>query len=242
MARTSTKPRRTSAYNLAGAFELFGKSYEIIKRNFEVFMILFSIGALLALWESLARYVDEAEQGRDWSNLLRNAVLGPDVDSGVLAAGGFMAVVMVLYLISYLLLQIAVLRSAQGHKLQLGALWRELTANWLWLKLIGAFIFVGVALLIGFLLLIIPGLILLWRLFFVPYVLIDQKTSIDEAFKRSWDMTRGYAWPVYSVILVGLLFSLFNVLPLIGGIIAFILGSIYMLAPALRYEEFKKLS
>lgn len=242
MARTSTKARRTSAYNLSGAFELFGKSYEIIKRNFEVFMVLFSVGALLALWDSLGRYVDEKEQGRDWGNLFQNSVFGPDVNSGVLAAGGFMFLVTVVYLILYMLLIIAVVRSAQGHRLKFSSLWQEFTGNWLWLKLIGAFIALGISLVIGFVLLIIPGVILLWRLFMVPYVLVDQKVSIGDAFKRSWDMTRGYAWPIYSIILVAILLSLPNIIPLIGGIIAFILSAVYSVAPALRYEELKKLN
>ena len=101
---------------------------------------------------------------------------------------------------------------------------------------------VALALIAGFIALIIPGVILIWRLFFVPFVLIDQKTTIEGAFRRSWRMTRGYAWPIYSVILVTVLLSITNVLPIFGPLIAFILTSIYLVAPALRYTELKKLS
>lgn len=226
--------------SLPGAFELFSKSYEIIKKNFEVFMILFSVGGLVALWETLARVQDEEEQGRDWNNILANGVFGPDVNTGVYAAGGFMALVFFLYLITYLMLTVATLRAAQGNKLSLRQVWEEFTGSWLWLKLPTAIILMGLAIGVGLILLIIPGVILIWRLFFVPYVLIDQKTSISEAFARSWEMTRGYAWPVYSVILVTLLLSLANIMPVVGSLAAFILTSIYMVAPALRYQEIKQ--
>lgn len=227
--------------HLVGAFELFGQSYQIIKRNFEVFILLFSVGALLAMWETLGRYVQD-EPSRDWKVFLINRGFGSNVDTGVFAAGGFMLFISILYALAYLLLTIAVLRAAQGQKITIGGLWRELVDRWLWLKLIGAFVLVALALIAGFIALIIPGVILIWRLFFVPFVLIDQKTTIEGAFRRSWRMTRGYAWPIYSVILVTILLSITNVLPIFGPLIAFVLGAIYTVAPALRYQELKKLS
>ncbi|MBA3757777.1 hypothetical protein H0X09_02855 [Candidatus Saccharibacteria bacterium] len=225
---------------LAGAFELLPKSYELIKKNFEVFMVLFAIGGLMALWETFARFDDEKEQGRGWDNLLANGVFGPDVSSGIFAVGGIMLIVLVLYVVSYLLLVIASLRTAQGKKPTIKSLWGELTHAWLWLKMIGGFISLVIAVVIGLIMLIVPGVVLVWRLFFVPYVLVDQKTSIKKAFKRSWDMTSGQAWPVYSVILVSILLSLASVLPIVGAIAAFLLSSAYAVAPALRYQEIKK--
>ncbi|MEX0881822.1 MAG: hypothetical protein WEC17_02510 [Candidatus Saccharimonadales bacterium] len=235
------RPRRGSPLHLAGAFELFGQSYQIIKRNSEVFIVLFSVGVLLAMWETLGRYVED-EPARDWKAFLINRGFGSNVDTGVFAAGGFMFFISILYALAYLLLTIAVLRASQGQKITLSGLWRELVDRWLWLKLIGAFILVALALIAGFIALIIPGVILIWRLFFVPFVLIDQKTTIEGAFRRSWRMTRGFAWPIYSVIFVAVLLSITNVLPIFGPLIAFVLGAIYTVAPALRYQELKKIS
>lgn len=227
--------------HLSGAFELFGQSYQIIRRNFEIFMVLFAIGGLLALWETLGRYVED-EEPRGWRDYIVNRGFGGNFDTEVFAAGGFLFIIGVLAGLFYLLLYVATLRAAQGHKISFGGVWREFVANWLWLKLIATFVLLGLAIIVGFILLIIPGVILLWRLFFVPYVLIDQKTSIEEAFRRSWRMTKGFAWAVYSVILVALLLSLANILPILGPLIAFVLTSIYMVAPALRYQELKKLT
>jgi hypothetical protein len=235
------RPRRGSPLHLSGAFKLFGQSYQIIKRNLDVFLVLFSVGALLALWETLGRYVED-EPARDWKAFILNRSFGGNVDTGVFAAGGFMFVMSILYVIAYLLLTTAVLRAAQGQKISLGGVWREFVDRWLWLKLIAAFILFAAAIVIGLILLIIPGVILIWRLFLVPFVLIDQKTTIEEAFRRSWRMTRGYAGAIYGVILVALLLSLTSIFPILGPLIAFVLTSIYTVAPALRYQELKKLS
>lgn len=239
------RPRRGSPLHLSGAFELFGQSYQIIKRNLDVFLLLFSIGALLALWETLGRYVD-GEPERDWKSFVFN--LGVPSNTGVFASDGFMFIMSILYVLTQLLLAIGVLRAAQGQKITIGGLWRELVDSWLWLKLIAIFILAAIFILIaatsllGFVLLIIPGIILIWRLFFVLYVLIDQKTSVEEAFRRSWRMTRNFAWPIYSVILVSILLATTDVVPILGALSAFVLTSMYSAAPALRYQEIKSLS
>ena len=163
-------------------------------------------------------------------------------DSALFSSGGFIFIVSILAVLAYLLITIAVLRAAQGQKISLVGLWKELIDRWLWLKLIAALLLVGLYVLAGFILLIIPGVILIWRLFFVQLILIDQKVGIKEAVKRSWNMTRGFGWPIYSVILVSILLSLTTIVWIFGPIISFILVSIYTVAPALRYQELKKLS
>lgn len=238
---TKPRPRKNSALALTGAFDLFSKSYQLIKKNFEVFMVLFSVGAVVALWETLGRYVED-EQPKDAKSYIVNRLFSSNVDTGVFAAGGVMFVVSIAYVLTYLLLTIAVLRVAQGHKLTLGSLWRELTGNWLWLKILGSFVAVAVALVAGLILLIVPGVILLWRLFFVPFIIIDQKVSIEEAFRKSWRMTRNYPWAIYSIVLVTLLFAMGNVIHIFGPLVAYFLGAVYMVAPAIRYVELKNLT
>ena len=55
---------------------------------------------------------------------------------------------------------------------------------------------------IGFLLLIVPGLILLtfWSML-VPVIVIEG-TSAGDSFKRSFDVVRGHGWPVFGLILI----------------------------------------
>jgi hypothetical protein len=73
------------------------------------------------------------------------------------------------------------------------------------LPLIGFGILFGLGVGIGFILLIVPGLILLtfWSVG-APAIVVERASAID-AFGRSWRLVRGDAWSVFATILVMLL-------------------------------------
>jgi hypothetical protein len=73
------------------------------------------------------------------------------------------------------------------------------------LPLIGFGILFGIGVTIGFLFLIVPGLILItfWSVG-APAIVAEGIGPID-AFKRSWQLVRGDAWSVFGVLLVVLL-------------------------------------
>jgi hypothetical protein len=56
----------------------------------------------------------------------------------------------------------------------------------------------------GFILLIVPGIIFICKLSFVPYLLIDRKMGPVEAIKTSWSMTRGHAMEIFLIGLLGI--------------------------------------
>lgn len=64
----------------------------------------------------------------------------------------------------------------------------------------------GVAIVMGLVLLIVPGIIMLLRLWFVGFVLVDERTGPIDAIQRSWDITRGHTMDllVFFLVLVGL--------------------------------------
>lgn len=70
------------------------------------------------------------------------------------------------------------------------------------LPLIGFGILAGIGIAIGFILIVIPGLILLtfWSVG-APAIVVEGVGPI-EAFKRSWDLVRGEAWSVFGVLLL----------------------------------------
>ena len=70
------------------------------------------------------------------------------------------------------------------------------------LPLIGFGILAGIGIAIGFVLIIIPGLILLtfWSVG-APAIVVEGAGPID-AFGRSWRLVRGEAWPVFGVLLL----------------------------------------
>src|SRR5215467_973448 len=80
------------------------------------------------------------------------------------------------------------------------------------LPVIGAAILAGIGITIGFILLIVPGLILLtfWSLI-VPFIVVGGSKAL-ESFGNSWRTVRGYAWRVFGTyVLVWLILIAFGI-------------------------------
>jgi hypothetical protein len=67
---------------------------------------------------------------------------------------------------------------------------------------IGAVIVAFVAVTMGLVLFIVPGIIFLIRLWFVAFVIVDEAVGPLEALQRSWDITRGYALDLFLLFIV----------------------------------------
>jgi phage shock protein PspC (stress-responsive transcriptional regulator) len=80
-------------------------------------------------------------------------------------------------------------------------------------------ILAGLAIVIGLVLLIVPGLYLLtiWSLI-VPAIVLENK-GIGEAFGRSRELVRGYAWTVFGVVV-----GVFVLLVLAGIVLSLVLS------------------
>src|SRR6185436_11176005 len=87
-------------------------------------------------------------------------------------------------------------------------------------RLIGLGIIVGLMLLGGFLLFIIPGLIVLRRYYLSPYYLVDKDLTIGEAMKQSAADSKKYSQYIWSVIGVSVLLSFTGIIPLIGVLLS----------------------
>jgi len=73
-------------------------------------------------------------------------------------------------------------------------------------KYIGASIIVFFAVLMGLILLLVPGIVILIRLWFLGFVIVDKKAGPLEAIQQSWDITRGHTMDLLLlfIALVGL--------------------------------------
>ena len=96
-------------------------------------------------------------------------------------------------------------------------------------------ILLGLIIGVGFLLLIIPGIILGIRLYYTPFVLMEQRLGAVDALKASWEMTRGHGGQIFLMYLLAIPIA-------IGGMIAMIIGIIpaslwIMLAFAVFYTQ-----
>jgi hypothetical protein len=73
--------------------------------------------------------------------------------------------------------------------------------------LIGAGILAGLGIALGFVLLIVPGLILLtWWCLISPVIVLEGK-RIGESFSRSRALVRGHGWTVFGVVIISVLVS-----------------------------------
>jgi uncharacterized membrane protein len=73
-------------------------------------------------------------------------------------------------------------------------------------KYLGACIIVSFAVMMGLLLLIVPGIVFLIRLWFLGFVIVDSKAGPLEAIQQSWDISRGHTKSLlgFFFILIGL--------------------------------------
>jgi uncharacterized membrane protein len=71
---------------------------------------------------------------------------------------------------------------------------------------------------IGFVLLIVPGIIFACKLAFVPYLVTDQKMDAVEAIKKSWEMTRGFSWTIFGMGVMSFFIALAGLICLVVGI------------------------
>jgi len=108
------------------------------------------------------------------------------------------------------------LKAARGDKLEIRDMLEAFQNYW---NAVLAALLVAAIVIIGFILLIVPGIIFACKLSFTPYLVVDRKMAVIEAVKGSWSMTSGHAWKVF---LIGLL-----AVPIcIAGLICFGVGII----------------
>jgi hypothetical protein len=88
----------------------------------------------------------------------------------------------------------------------MGELFRSVTP--VLLPLLGLAIIAGIGIAIGFVLLIIPGLILLTIWAVAAPVMVIEQPGVFAALGRSRDLVRGYGWPVFGTIVLAALIDL----------------------------------
>ena len=110
------------------------------------------------------------------------------------------------------------LRAIRNEKFEISEMFNGFKKNYTNIILANLLTFAIVGL--GFVLLIVPGIILACRLVFVSYLVMDKNMEPVAAVEKSWEMTRGHGWQIFGM---GLL-----VIPIvIGGLICFIVGIVF---------------
>jgi uncharacterized membrane protein len=72
---------------------------------------------------------------------------------------------------------------------------------------------------IGFILLIVPGIIVLCRLAFVPFLIMDKDQEPMQAVENSWQLTRGHGWKIFFMGIISFFIIIAGFIALFVGLI-----------------------
>lgn len=95
-----------------------------------------------------------------------------------------------------------ILRGIRNEELEFGELFIGFKKNYI--NIVLAHLITVAVIIIGFIFLIIPGVILACRLVFVSYLVMDKNMDPIAAIEKSWAMTRGHGWRVLEMALMAI--------------------------------------
>ena len=109
------------------------------------------------------------------------------------------------------------LRAVRGEQPRVDDLFVPFQRNWISAVLAG--LLFELVIIVGFILLIIPGIFLAVRLSFVPFLVVDEGLGPVQALTESFARTSGYGWTILGAFLLG-------IVVVIVGLILLLVGSI----------------
>ena len=133
----------------------------------------------------------------------------------------------------------AFLKAARRDKLEINDMFEASKNYW---NAVLANLLVGVIVVIGLFLLIVPGIIFYCKLIFTRYLVVDRKMGVIEAIKESWNMTKGHTGEVFLIALIAILLYIAGLICFVVGIIVAIMwvklafASLYYSVSASRQE------
>jgi len=229
------KNNRNDAELPISSFALVDPSYAAFMKNFKSFAILLAFPLLLNLMGS------DPKGG---------PVNGPFLDRPLESAQDILIFLGILVIVGLVFLFVSLrigimltkleLEAAKGKVVSVSELW-ESTKERFW-PFVGLCVVLGLYIAAGLMLFIVPGVILIRRFIFAPFIFLENKNmTINAALKKSADMSREYSGYIWGVLGVTFLFYLSGLTPVIGTLLSFALVSMYSIALPLRYLEIKKL-
>ena len=124
------------------------------------------------------------------------------------------------------------LKAVRGEKIEIKDMFSVFERNY-WNAVL-ANIVVGVIVVFGMIMLIVPGIFFAVRLAFVSYLVIDRKMEALEAIKTSWEKTKGHGWHIFWMALLAIPIFLLGLIMLFVG--AFLAGMWISVAFAVFYH------
>jgi membrane-anchored glycerophosphoryl diester phosphodiesterase (GDPDase) len=192
---------------MPGVFSSYGNGWRQLWRHF---LPLFLIGIIYVVL-SYAIAIPE------WiaTGAMTFSGVSDDMFASVFSAVSFLYGIFFLYPLGYGQ-SFAYLRAARGENVEVQDLFGAFKNYW---SAIGSMILVTIIVIVGLILLIVPGIIFACKLAFVPYLVVDKKRSVTDAIGESWRMTNGHAWKVFLIGLLAIPIGLVGLIILLVGVI-----------------------
>ncbi len=142
------------------------------------------------------------------------------------AVFGVMAFILGIIAFAYMLLVVPVFKfgkdlifvhAARNIRPEFETLIRGFKENYLYIIL--ANLLRTALVMLGFIFLIVPGIIIACRLAFVPYLVMDKKLDPIVAVEESWKLTKGYGWTIFFMGFVSFFILILGFALLFVGII-----------------------
>lgn len=108
------------------------------------------------------------------------------------------------------------LNALDKKPLQLSLLWNSTNV---FFRYVGANILVTLLTAVGFILLIIPGIIVALRYSLISYYIVDKNQGVTEAMRSSWEATRDSTWNLFLLYLVFGVIGIVACIPLFLGLL-----------------------
>lgn len=224
---------------VGSVFDLPAKSWNIVKENWIMFAFvnIFSIiGAILAIFPK-----DDTSN----SNELTSSIMpleGLIRDNLGLTAGIAIAVSLLIAVVSvffYAMSTSLSVKSVDGKKPDAAELVEA--GKKFWLRQLGLFIVIGFIIVVGLILLIVPGIIAIIRLCMAPYIMFDRDLGIIDSIKASNQLASknmgAVAAAIGLTILIGIGLTILSAIPVIGQLLLVAGTIIFSLILMLRYRE-----
>jgi len=178
----------------------FNQGWDVMKKYFLIlFLVVLVMGFIMGPTQAFRWNLDPSHHGHwDWNF--------PDI--GMIALGMF-TIIFGLFALAYAFLIIPVfkygakmmfLQAVRDERPDFNMLIKGFRENYLGIVL--ANLLATALVMLGFIALIIPGIIVACRLAFVGYLVMDKKLDPILAVEESWKTTRGHGWTIFLMALV----------------------------------------
>lgn len=229
-----------NSHEIGSAFDLLGKSYDIVKKNWQVFAAVNILSILSAI--AVAFDFDKNDKNSWFMGGSWNASSGNDLGVILGLSAALIVVFGVIGLFLYAMSTSLQVKASAGKKPDLNELFED--GKKYFFRLLGVGILSSIIIVVGLILLIVPGIIAIGRLVMSPYHVVDKNLGVIDALKASNKQAigrLGLVWAAIGVtILISILVSIINYVPIIGPLVGVAISIAYSLVMALRYQQLKK--